>query len=524
MKSMMRSVSCVFLLGIARAAFAATPCDQMTALKLPSVSIRTAAIVAAANAPVVLPEFCQVLGSVRTPGLKGEPDNKVNFEVDLPTAGWNGKLYFAGGGGFAAGRSVKNVMTRGYASAYTDAGHENPSAFDATWASNSYTKKVDFFYRGIHAGTEAAKAVAKAFYAAPLERAYFNGCSTGGRQALMEAQRYPNDFDGIIAGAPAVDFTGLMLEFTWNQRALLASKDGYIPAGKLPAIAKAVLNACDAADGLKDGLISDPLKCRFDPGVLKCSGGDSAECLTAPQVETLKKLYAGPSTAAGVSIFPGMPIGHEDSPNYAAYVFGGTQPAAQGDGWLQYPSGYIQTPTVAAFQFAFQEQFLKYEAFEKGDDNYDWRSFNFDKDLPKIAPLAKLHNALDPNLKPFQQRGGKLILYSGWADPVVPPLRIIQYYQKVISVMGDKPTHSFARLYLAPGMNHCGGGPGPNQFDALTALEQWVEHGAAPDQLIATHQTSDRVTDRSRPLCPYPQMAVWTGKGSQDEAENFVCK
>jgi feruloyl esterase len=339
----------------------------------------------------------------------------------------------------------------------------------------------------------------------------------------MEAQRYPADFDGIVAGAPAVDYTGLMLEFTWNQRALLASQAAYIPAAKLPAIAKAVLAECDARDGLVDGEIDDPRKCQFNPEILKCSGAESNDCLTAPQVETLKKLYAGPKTSSGVAIFPGMPIGHEDSPNFTGYIFGGTPPVAKPDGSLTYVGDYIETPTRAAFEFAFQEQFLKYMAFEKGDANYDWRTFNFDKDVSKVAPLAKLHNALDPDLKRFEHRGGKLIVYNGWSDPVVPPLRIIQYYEKVEAVTGAARTREFARLFLAPGMNHCGGGPGPNQFDALTALEQWVEHGTAPGKLIATHQTN-RVTDRTRPLCPYPQVAKWTGNGSIDDAANFVCK
>ncbi len=510
-----------FFLSAGASALAAT-CTDISLLKLPAVTITSAAEVPAAAGQARIPAYCQVKGSVTTPGMSGEPDNQVRFEVDLPATEWNGKLYFAGGGGFVAGRSNKAVMAQGYASAYTDAGHENPSAFDATWAGNSLTRKVDFFYRGIHVATVAAKGIAKAFYDKPLERAYFVGCSTGGRQAMMEAQRFPEDYDGIVAGAPAVDFTGLMLEFSWNQRALLASAASYIPATKLPLIAKAVLAECDARDGLADGLIGDPRKCQFNPASLLCHAGDATDCLTSAQVETLRKLYAGPSTSSGRQIFPGMPMGHENTPNYSAYVFGNTPPVAGPNGTLTYTGDYIKDSTVAALEFEFQEQFLRYEGFRAGNPAYDWRTFNFDKDLGKVAELAKLHNALDPDLSRFQKRGGKLILYNGWSDPVVPPVRIVQYYEKVESVMSPERTRTFARLFMAPGMNHCGGGPGPNSFDTLGTLDRWVEQGAAPDRMVASHSTN-RVVDRTRPLCPYPQVAKWKGSGSIDDAANFEC-
>lgn len=276
-------------------------CENLsTALQLPDTHIVSAATIPAA-AP--LPEFCLVQGYVVTHGLNGEPDNHVNFEVDLPTSTWNGKLYFAGGSGFIGGRSNKRPMSQGYATAYTDTGHHAASAVDATWAEGSMTRKVDFFDRGIHVGTVAAKAVTQAFYERRPEKSYFVGCSTGGKQAFIEAQRFPEDFDGIIAGAPAVDYTRLMIEFNWNEKVLLASTAGYIPSSKLPLIAKAVLARCDAQDGLADGLISDPRKCDFNPESLRCRAGAAADCLTDPQIDTLKKLYAGP----GRKIFPGCP-------------------------------------------------------------------------------------------------------------------------------------------------------------------------------------------------------------------------
>jgi pimeloyl-ACP methyl ester carboxylesterase len=498
----------VLLCGFSISAFA---CENT--FQLPGLRIESAETVPAAAS---LPEFCQVKGYVVTPGLQGEPDNKVNFEVDLPTSGWNGKLFFAGGSGFIGGRPNKAPMSKGYATAYTDTGHDAASAVDATWALNSMTRKADFFDRGIHVGTVAAKAVTQAFYEKKLEKSYFAGCSTGGKQAFIEAQRYPEDFDGIVAGAPAVDYTGLMIEFNWNERALLSSPEAYIPASKLPLIAKAVLAHCDAQDGLADGLIGEPRKCDFDPATLLCRAGDGAHCLTAPQVDTLRKLYAGP----GKTIFPGMPIGHEDSPNYAAYIFGNLQPALLHGTLLTFPGDYIQDAAAAPYDFAFQREFFRYLAFHPGDANYDWRSFNPEKDLPKIAVLGKMHNAVDADLSRFKKHGGRMIIYNGWADPVVPPVRIIDYYEKVQSAMGDP--RSFARLFLAPGMNHCGGGPGPNAFDSLGALEKWVEHGEAPDRIVASHAT-DRVVDRTRPLCPYPQVAKYKGSGSIDDASNFAC-
>lgn len=486
--------------------------NTLAKLQIPSTHIVSASTIAAGE---LLPKFCQVLGYVTTPGLKGEPDNKVNFEVDLPTAGWNGKLYFAGGSGFIGGRSNKQPMSKGYATAYTDTGHEAASAVDATWAKGSLTKKVDFFERGIHVATVAVKAVTQIYYEKQLDKSYFVGCSTGGKQAFIEAQRFPDDFDGVVAGAPAVDYTGLMIEFNWNEHVLLESQAGYIPSSKLPLIAKAVLARCDAQDGLVDGLITQPRKCDFNPESLRCASAAATDCLSNAQVDTLKKLYVGP----GKKIFPGMPIGHEDSPNYAAYIFGNAQPVLQNN-LLTFPGDYIKDSAVAPFEFEFQREFFRYLAFQPGDPNYDWRSFKFDKDLASVAILGKVHNAVDPDLSRFKKHGGKLIIYNGWADPVVPPNRIIDYFDEVQRKMGD--TKSFARLFLAPGMNHCGGGPGPNSFDALAALEKWAEHGEAPDRIDASHATN-RVVDRTRPLCPYPQVAQYKGSGNIDDAANFVC-
>ena len=243
----------------------------------------------------------------RRRAFTANPPIRWTSRSTCPPRTGTGKLYFAGGGGFVAGNPNRRVLATGYASAFTDAGHEAISAVDGSWASNSETKKVDFFYRGIHVATAATKAIAKAYYEAPIQKAYFVGCSTGGRQAVMEAQRYPEDYDGIVAGAPAVDFTGLMIEFNWNERAELESKEAFIPPSKLPLIGKAVRAVCDAKDGLEDGLVGDALDCHFNPSTLLCASGRTDDCLTAPQVDTLKKLYAGPTNSSERSSSPACP-------------------------------------------------------------------------------------------------------------------------------------------------------------------------------------------------------------------------
>ena len=479
----------IAILAIPSACLAQTRCESLKKLSAKDLTITSAISVAAgATRELRLPAFCQVMGFVSTPGLKGEANNRVNFEIDLPVAGWNRKLYFAGGGGFSGGHSEKRPLQTGYATAYTDTGHRAADGFDATWALGSYTKKVDFFFRGIHVATIASKEVIKAFFPDLLQRSYFVGCSTGGKQALMEAQRYPDDYNGIIAGAPALDYTGLMLQFTWNQRALLRSLDSYLPAAKLSLVAKAVARQCDASDGVADGLISDPLHCNFNPSSLLCKAGDSADCLTSGQVDSLKKIYDGPVTPSGKRIFPGIPPGHEDSTDHLRWLIGTTPPKVQRDGSLAFTGDYTKEKSASSVQFAYQEEFLRYLAFLDGSPNYNWRNFDFDGDLKKMEPLAALHNATDPNLSRFKQGGGKLLMYSGWADPVVSPLRTVQYFQEMKASMGGSAVDEFAVLFMAPGMNHCGNGPGPNQFDSLGALDEWVEKGHKPKVMVATHR------------------------------------
>ena len=480
----------------------AQSCESLTSLSLAETTIVSAALVPAgpftppvpAGAappqtprPIEAPAACRVVGRVNP---------AVNFEVWMPASGWNGKFQAVGGGGFAGVISYGPMMAalnRGYATASTDTGHVGGNG---AWALGRPDLVTDFAYRAIHEMTVKAKTIVERFYGRLPRRSYFVGCSTGGRQGLMEAQRFPADYDGIVAGAPANFWTHLMVGGLWPAAAALKDAAAAIPAGKRALLHKAVMAACDARDGVGDGLIEDPQRCAFDPGTLQCPGADGEACLTGPQVEAAKKIYAAainPRTKQ--EVFPGMPPGGELTWNALA---GGPQP------------------------FSIPVEFFKY--FVYSDPNWDWKTIDFDRDVAAIdEKYAKLMNATDPNLKSFRDRGGKIIMYHGWNDQLIAPLNSINYYNSVSKAMGANNTDDFFRLFMAPGMLHCAGGPGPNTFDAVAALEQWVEQGAKPDSLLASHATNG-VIDRTRPLCPYPQVAVYKGSDSIDEAKNFVCK
>ncbi len=496
----------------------AVTCESLGALKLPATTIQLAQTVAAgtftgpggASAPYkAVPAFCRVTGSIRPTA-----DSDIRFEVWMPETGWNGRLQGVGNGGFAGSLSLSEMaapVARGYAAATTDTGH---TGGDASWAIGHPEKVVDYGHRAIHLMTVTAKAAITAFYGTAPKRAYFSSCSNGGRQALMEAQRYPGDYDGIIAGAPANDFTGTVAGFAWNQLALLADAASYIPAAKMAAVEKAALAACDVGDGLADGVIDSPPQCRFDPGTLLCAGADSGECLTAAQIVVLKKIYGGPRTAQGKGIFPG-------------FVPGGEGGAGGWPGWI------TGTAPEKAIQFFFFTQLFGNMVAE--DPKWDYRTFRLEADLARMEQkVGPVLNATDPNLKPFLARGGKLILYHGWGDAALTALNTIQYYEKVAAKVGAKKAGSAVRLYLVPGMQHCGGGPGADQFwgqrgtpsdaqhDLKKALEAWVEDGQAPGAIVASKLAGGKVV-RTRPLCPYPQVARYKGAGSGDEAASFVC-
>lgn len=506
------------LLACGFTAQAAVLCENLGALKLPATTIQSAQTVAAgaftpptgSAAPFkALPAFCRVTGSIRPTA-----DSDIRFEVWMPETGWNGRFQGVGNGGFAGSLSLSSMavpVLRGYASATTDTGH---TGGDASWAVGHPEKVIDYGYRAIHEMTVTAKAVITAFYGSAPKHSYFSSCSNGGRQALMEAQRYPGDYDGIISGAPANHFTHIVAGFAWNQLALLQDPASYIPAAKMAALEKAALTACDARDGVADGLIDNPPLCRFDPGTLLCSGADSDSCLTAPQIATLRKIYAGPKTSQGKQVFPG-------------FVPGGEGGAGGWPGWIN------GTGREKAAQFFFFTQMFSNMVAE--NPAWDYRSFRMDTDLRRIdEKLGPILNATDPNLKPFLDRGGKLILYHGWCDAALTALNTIDYYKRVVAKVGSKKAASAVRLYMVPGMQHCSGGPGPDQFwglngtpsdaqhDLTKAIEAWVEKGQAPAAITASKVASGKVL-RTRPLCPYPQLARFQGAGSVDDAASFAC-
>ena len=455
--------------------------------------------------------FCRVAG-VSSP----EADSEIRFEVWLPPADdWNGRFQGIGSGGSAGAiryRQLAAAVAGGYAAVATDNGHTSTSGFDGSWSLGHPVRLVDFGYRAQHEATVAGKAVTRAYYGRDADFAYFVGCSQGGHHALMEAQRYPDDYDGIVAGAPANYWIGLMTAELWAGLATTRDPGQDLPRAKLPVLGAAVMAACDGLDGLEDGLIDDPRDCDFDPGVLQCEGEDAADCLTAGQVAAARAIYAGPvRPSTGESLFPGYALGSE---HFAA-------PDGLG-GWARYWSGITEPGGSTA-------QFMQYSVFE--DPDYDLKRFDFDADwdrannrrLGNDETLASALNAIDPDLSAFKARGGKLISYHGWADALITGHYAVQYYENVLNAMGGLPeTTDFYRLFMAPGVAHCRGGPGPDRFDAVTALERWVEQGAAPDRLIASKVVDGEVR-RTRPLCVYPQVARYDGSGSIDDAANFAC-
>jgi feruloyl esterase len=505
----------------------AAECQGISSLKLPGATITLAQTVApgafklppgVSGAIVIypyakLPAFCRVAGTV-----KPSSDSNIQFEFWMPVSGWNGKLLGEGNGGFAGDipyMLLSPAVANGYAVVASDTGH---TGGDAGWALGHPEKVIDFGYRAVHETTVLAKTILRAFYSAPLRYSYFCSCSNGGRQALMEAQRYPEDYDGILAGAPANYWSHLMSGFAWDVQAL-NTPGSYIPSAKLKAIEGAALAVCDARDGLADGIIDDPRKCHFDPSVLLCKGLESDACLSEPQVAALRRIYAGPKNAGG-GVFPG-------------YLPGGETGLL---GWSNWITG---TGPGKGEQARFATQY--FANMVTGNPSWDVNSFDPDGDVKAAdEKTAAMLNATDPNLKAFQSRGGKLILYHGWSDAAIAPENTINYYQNVVAAMGHNQADGFVRLFMVPGMQHCFLGPGPNSFGQLApatpadprhdislALEQWVEKGIAPDSIVATKFKSDfnpaAGVARTRPLCAYPMVARWSGKGSSDDAANFTC-
>jgi feruloyl esterase len=489
------------LLFAAEAAQAAT-CESLSGLKFNDATVTLAQSVAAGAMPAPvggrgggnpfadLPAFCRVAAT-----LKPTADSDIKIEVWMPASGWNGKFQAVGNGGWNGSidqSAIATAMRRGYAAASTDTGHEGGGG---AWMQNK-EKLIDYGHRAVHEMTVKAKAIVNAFYDSAPKFSYFNGCSAGGRQGLKAALQYPDDFDGIVAGAPALNATGRAAFAVSVAQNLRKEQGSYIPASKYPAINNAVLLACDGLDGVKDGVIENPRACKFDAKVLACTAADSDSCLTPPQVEAANKMYQplkNPRT--GKEIFPGLSYGSE----LGWGTFGGQQP------------------------FAIGTQMYQFMVFK--DPAWDYKTLNFDTHMAQVDAIENgAINALEPNLKPFASSKGKMILYHGWADPQIPAESSVGYYTRAMEAMGGtNKAKENVRLYMVPGMNHCGGGVGTATFDMVAALEQWVENNKAPESIPASKVTQGK-TERTRPLCAYPQVATYKGSGSTDEAANFSCK
>ncbi|HSP68480.1 MAG TPA: tannase/feruloyl esterase family alpha/beta hydrolase [Bryobacteraceae bacterium] len=489
--------------------FGASACESLTALKLQNVSITGAATVAAGafTSPLPpakgkqppsfknLPAFCRVSAT-----LTPSSDSEIKIEVWLPESGWNGNLQSVGNGAWAGTISYPAMATAleaGYASASTDTGHTGGNP--ATFIPGHPEKVIDFSYRAVHEMTVAAKAIITARYGNGPKYSYWNGCSTGGRQALTEAQRYAADYDGIIAGAAAIYTTHLQGAQVWSAAAVHKDPASYIPPAKYAVLHAAVLEACDELDGAKDGVLENPTKCRFDPKKLLCKDADGLHvdelaCLTAPQMEAARKLYAGPVNSRGKSLFPGLERGSETG--WA--TLSGTKP------------------------MALAEETYKFLVFQ--DANWNYLTFDAERDMAladqKVGPTM---NSIDPNLRPLFARGGKVLMYHGWADPGIAPRNSVNYYESVVERLGQAATSNSLRLFMVPGMGHCQGGDGTSTFSMIDALSKWVEQGKAPERIEASRVRGGQ-TDRTRPLCPYPQVAVYKGSGSTDDSANFSCK
>ncbi len=485
-------------------AHANTSCEALSAqLKIPDVTITLAAEVpagglklAATGGPPMnfgaLPAFCRVAGTARP-----SADSDIRFEVWMPLSGWNGKFVGGGNGVWAGSIAYGDMVTplaRGYATAASDVGHQG-SPMDGTFFTGHPQKLVDFGHRAVHETAVAAKAIVSAFYGNAPTRSLYVSCSTGGRIGLMEAYRYPEDYDGISAMAPANPMISLMVSSLWTGAATMKDPASGIPPPKFALLQKAALAACDANDGVKDGIISNPPACHFDPSVLQCKSGDAADCLTAPQVAAVRAIYAGPrNPRTGAQIFPGFSVGSE---------------------------GQMLVLTMGKEPFPVATSFFRGPVFN--DPSWDFRSFDYDRDVERALTYGS--DAIDvppQGLTRFLGAKRKLLLSHGWADGLIPSQATINFYQGLVKDFGQRRTSEQVRLFMVPGMGHCGGGSGPSSVDMLGAIDQWVQTNKAPEQLIASNPPGQPM--RTRPLCAYPKVAKYSGQGSTDEEQNFRCR
>ncbi len=456
-----------------------------------------------------VPAYCRVSGMIAP---------EIEFRVNLPEA-WNRRVYMTGNGGHAgedldAPRMVarhESALRHGFVTTATNTGHSAAKEPEATFAFNNDQKLIDYAFRAVHLTAETAKRMAGAYYDRPVAFSYWDGCSTGGRQGLIEAQRFPADFDGILAGAPVLDFTGTTVMGLWYGR---VQEETHIPTEVMGTVSDAVVGKCDAVDGLEDGLIEDPRNCSFDPlqDLPICTTEQvGTDCITHAQAEALQQIYSGPMTSGGENIFPGMPLGSEK----IVRGFGG----ASYSGWT---GTVLNVGDREAFSIAIAKSSMRYMAFPQDQPDWELSTFDFDEDPRKLGALSDLVDAVDPELSSFSERGGKLLMYFGWADPLLMPQMGVDYYESALAANGSGTT-DFFRLFMMPGVFHCAGGYGPDRFDGMTPLIEWVENGTAPAAIVAS-QVDDGEIVRSRPLCPYPRVARYRGSGDINDAANFTCE
>lgn len=477
-------------------------CAQLISLKLPDVQIAESIAVAAGTGAIKM-------GHCRVAGVIGK---EIHFSLLLPDE-WNHKFMMGGSGGFVGSVDNQAVssVNMGYATVGTDTGHKGV-ATDAKWALNSMERLKNFGYLAVHRVDDTAKAIVKEYYQSAAKRSYFVGCSNGGRQAMMEAQRYPDDFDGIVAGAPALNFTAIGAQFIKDSQASFPDAHKLttpmLPPETLKFVEKKVLEACDTLDGVKDGVMEDPRRCKFDIASLPACTDDQpgAQCVTTSQRNVLNAIY-GETKSKTLVIYPGQPFGGE----------------GEGGGWQLWVAG-VNAPLMALqnapnARFAFGTEMFKYMVFD--DPHWDYTRYDFSTWQKDTAQLATLTNAINPNLDAFKNKGHKVVLWHGWADGGLNALGTVDYYEQVEA--RDPKLRDYARLFMLPGVLHCAGGPGPDSVDWATVISDWVENNKAPERVIARKIVGGTVTN-SRPLCPYPQHAVYKGNGSTDDAEHFACR
>lgn len=472
-------------------------CSTLVDLRLPDVRITGAVSVHPESEPGATSRHCKVTGTI---------GREINFELLLPDE-WNGNFFMGGGGGYVGSvtNSAASTVDRGYATVGTDTGHQD-NGLSASWALNNAERQVNFGHLAIHRTAEVSKAVLRHYYGAQPEYSYFFGCSRGGGQALMAAQRYPDDFDGIVSAAPAFDWTSFMAAMIQNVE--LNYPDSHhvgtavISTANLELLEAAVLEQCDARDGVEDGVMEDPRDCDFDlASIQACVGEDAADdCLTGAQRAAIDRIYA-PAKDPRKEIHPG-------------WTFGGEGHAQGWKLWIGGPNG-----PMANLHFAFSTEFFKY--FVYGDPDWDYSHYDFTDWEKDSRFAASLLNATDPDLSAFREHGGKLIAWHGWSDPALSALQTIDYYEEAGRL--DPDLSDYFRLFMLPGVLHCAGGPGPDSLDWFEVIADWVENDNAPNRLIASKMQDGDVV-RTRPLCPYPQRAIYRGSGSPDDAGNFRCE